>query len=333
MSITPRELRDLEIKESLRGYNRDEVNDLLERAAATIEECERRIADLSERAVAAESAAGRTRETEDVLNRTLVLAQRAADEAREDATREARSLIDDAEARAARIVADAESEARARVEAERRRHDEELAALVARRDAVEAEVARLEAFAVERRAEIIGRIEADLTVLRTGTEGGTGAAPAVAPIVAAAAPPTAPSAPAPEAPMVEAAAPVPEMTAPEPAPAAPVAATLDEPSEALLVDDSEVGPPTGEVDMQSLFGDVVGSEDPTPTETIEASATALFGEVGSAEVLDDDAFFATLREAVDDAAPLGPRDEDPAPGPFDQDASESGFRDVFRRRR
>ena len=88
--------------------------------------------------------------------------------------------------------------------------------------------------------------------------------------------------------MVEAAAPVPEMTAPEPAPAAPVAATLDEPSEALLVDDSEVGPPTGEVDMQSLFGDVVGSEDPTPTETIEASATALFGEVGSAEVLDDD---------------------------------------------
>jgi len=133
--------------------------------------------------------------------------------------------------------------------------------------------------------------------------------------------------------MVEAAAPVPEMTAPEPAPAAPVAATLDEPSEALLVDDSEVGPPTGEVDMQSLFGDVVGSEDPTPTETIEASATALFGEVGSAEVLDDDAFFATLREAVDDAAPLGPRDEDPAPGPFDQDARESGFRDVFRRRR
>ena len=133
--------------------------------------------------------------------------------------------------------------------------------------------------------------------------------------------------------MVEAASPVPEMTAPEPAPAAPVAATLDEPSEALLVDDSEVGPPTGEVDMQSLFGDVVGSEDPTPTETIEASATALFGEVGSAEVLDDDAFFATLREAVDDAAPLGPRDEDPAPGPFDQDARESGFRDVFRRRR
>ena len=133
--------------------------------------------------------------------------------------------------------------------------------------------------------------------------------------------------------MVEAAAPVPEMTAPEPAPAAPVAATHDEPSEALLVDDSEVGPPTGEVDMQSLFGDVVGSEDPTPTETIEASATALFGEAGSAEVLDDDAFSATLREAVDDAAPLGPRDEDPAPGPFDQDARESGFRDVFRRRR
>ena len=48
---------------------------------------------------------------------------------------------------------------------------------------------------------------------------------------------------------------------------------------------------------------------------------------------DDDAFFATLREAVDDDAPLGPRDEDAAAGVFDQDAKEAGFRDVFRRRR
>jgi hypothetical protein len=51
-----------------------------------------------------------------------------------------------------------------------------------------------------------------------------------------------------------------------------------------------------------------------------------------ADVLDDDAFFATLRDAVHDDAPLGPReDEDRF---FDQDADGRGtFRDVFRRRR
>ena len=45
--------------------------------------------------------------------------------------------------------------------------------------------------------------------------------------------------------------------------------------------------------------------------------------------LDDDAFFASLREAVRDDAPLGPRDER---GLYDQDDSEDGRR-LFRRKR
>jgi DivIVA domain-containing protein len=39
MDVTPRELRDVEIREAFRGYNRDEVNDLLERAAARTSAC------------------------------------------------------------------------------------------------------------------------------------------------------------------------------------------------------------------------------------------------------------------------------------------------------
>ena len=53
-------------------------------------------------------------------------------------------------------------------------------------------------------------------------------------------------------------------------------------------------------------------------------------------MLDDDAFFATLRDAVDDESPLGPRDDNDATGEnqfFDQDAERGTFRDVFRRRR
>ena len=81
MEITPRELRDVEIREAFRGYSRDEVNELLERAAATLDAANERVQQMSERLNTAQSETGHTRETEDILHRTLLLAQRAADEA------------------------------------------------------------------------------------------------------------------------------------------------------------------------------------------------------------------------------------------------------------
>ena len=57
-------------------------------------------------------------------------------------------------------------------------------------------------------------------------------------------------------------------------------------------------------------------------------------DVLDAEVLDDDAFFATLREAVHDDTPLGPRDERTETDEMLGETAERGsFRDVFRRRR
>ena len=79
MEITARELRDVEIAEAFRGYNRDVVNDLLERAAATIDASAARVRELTDRLNSAQMEAGRSRETEDILHRTLLLAQRAAD--------------------------------------------------------------------------------------------------------------------------------------------------------------------------------------------------------------------------------------------------------------
>ena len=67
----------------------------------------------------------------------------------------------------------------------------------------------------------------------------------------------------------------------------------------------------------------------------ESSPIDLLGEDAlEADVLDDDAFFATLREAVHDDTPLGPREEgDDNLDFFDDGGDRSGFRDVFRRRR
>src|SRR5439155_1867168 len=119
-----------------RGYHRDEVNDLLERAASTIEEREARINQLTDRLASAQSEAGRTRETEDVLHRTLLLAQRAADEAVAEATAKSRQMLDDADIQSRRLVADAESDARRKGESERRRLEEEILDLAGRRDAL-----------------------------------------------------------------------------------------------------------------------------------------------------------------------------------------------------
>ena len=70
---------------------------------------------------------------------------------------------------------------------------------------------------------------------------------------------------------------------------------------------------------------------PTPRSN-EAPRTPLFPPEQSAdEPLDDEAFFASLREAVSDQSPLGPRDEVPdSTGSYEDDDAKSG---LFRRRR
>ena len=60
MEITPRELRDVEIREAFRGYSRDEVNELLERAAATLDAANERVQQMSERLNTAQSETGHT---------------------------------------------------------------------------------------------------------------------------------------------------------------------------------------------------------------------------------------------------------------------------------
>ena len=90
MEISARELRDVEIGEAFRGYNREVVNDLLERAAATVEAHDAKVQELTDRLRSTQLEADRGRETEDILHRTLLLAQRAADEAVAEAQEKSR---------------------------------------------------------------------------------------------------------------------------------------------------------------------------------------------------------------------------------------------------
>jgi DivIVA domain-containing protein len=354
MEITPRELRDVEIRESFRGYSRDEVNELLERAAATIDAANERMQQLSERISAAQSETGHTRETEDILHRTLLLAQRAADEAVGEATAKSRQMLDDAEMQSRRLIADAEADARRRGETERRRLEEEVIDLAGRRDALLADVEALTRFETDYRDRMARALEADLTALRSRPAASPGTRPEPSeveiPVVSESyarrepeTPPGSSFAPPPASPTSPATPPTP--ATPTPSYASPSASA---PSE---TDVTSHEASTQAIDIQELFDRANANANPssssalafeqpsagtttatTPSDT--GSTPVVGGDAMEAEVLDDDAFFATLREAVHDETPLGPRDDLSGEDMFfDAEAESTGFRDVFRRRR
>jgi cell division initiation protein len=127
MDITPQVLKEVKFTERMRGYDRDEVDEFLERVGAGVAMVQNRLREAAERADAAEARAlalGNRSEAEETLKRTLVLAQRTADAAVAEANETAARTVSEAEARAARMVSDAEAQAavlRTEAEAEARR--------------------------------------------------------------------------------------------------------------------------------------------------------------------------------------------------------------------
>jgi cell division initiation protein len=385
MEITPRELRDIEIHSEIRGYSRDEVNDLLERAAAAIDASNQRVTQMQDRLTSAQSEAVRTRETEDILHRTLLLAQRAADEAVAEATAKSRQMLDEAEMSSRRLVAESEADARRKGESERRRLEQEIVELAGRRDALLADVEALTRFEAEYRERMTRALESDLSAFRDRTTTAPGATPETSDVEIPSARTDVGEAHADDAssPRSSAAAEAivaddtddadqPESDTANREPGSGIGSFTAESasndtsgqrsgSERSGSHESH-GAETSEVDVRTLFEQSHQPQSSTPSREQssvrdqpagEASPPAPPGSARAAglqpldlassdsgvdaDVLDDDAFFATLRDAVHDEAPLGPREEgDDVTGEnrfFDQDAERGTFRDVFRRRR
>ena len=109
--LTPDELVDYPLKQTMRGYSVAQVDELLDRVADSLERLHARVADLEQQLATCEQRLASAAETEGTLKRTLVTAQRAAEQA-----------LDEARERAAKVVDDAEQKARDRLlDAERRR--------------------------------------------------------------------------------------------------------------------------------------------------------------------------------------------------------------------
>lgn len=120
MAYTPVEIRHVTLKKGLLGYGRGAVDQLLDHIATSFEDVWRERADLADRVEQLEAELVHHQEREALLSNTLIAAERAASEAKEDAQRKAEQLVAEAHAEARSITRTAISE-RERLLAEVRR--------------------------------------------------------------------------------------------------------------------------------------------------------------------------------------------------------------------
>lgn len=330
MDVTPQELRDVEIREAWRGYHRDDVDELLERAAATIEHLEEQVHTAQTRAAQAPTPPpARTPAPApvapvapvperrppgvdtDVIQRTLVLAQKAADEAVHEAREKAQQMLAESESKAQALVSEAEASARRIADTERRRLEEEIGQLTAARDTLNADVDALERFEQEYRIRLREAIHAELESLEN-TARGANDRPSVHNV----------QLPAPRS--WSASTPTSDTWSGSTEGVTPVPSSA--PSAAL----PSGGSPT--VNIQAVPAHEQWDSDPGGSWNDAATAAVVDDSAEhEGDSLDDDAFFASLREAVRDDTPLS--DREPTGEHFFDAEEGDDQRKLFRRRR
>jgi cell division initiation protein len=110
MPLTPVEIRHIELRRGLFGYKRVTVHRVMDDIADSFSEVWRERAELMERVEALETELNRHVELETLLRSTLVSAERAAHDMRDQARREADVIVDEANAEARRILREAIAE-------------------------------------------------------------------------------------------------------------------------------------------------------------------------------------------------------------------------------
>ena len=104
MALTPVEIRHVRLGRGFLGYRRSPTDRLLEEIADSFEEVWRERAELQDENERLESDIARHRDLETLLRKTLVTAERSAEELREHARREADVVLAEARAEARKIT-------------------------------------------------------------------------------------------------------------------------------------------------------------------------------------------------------------------------------------
>ena len=165
MDVSPKTLREVEFREKMRGYHPEDVDQFLERVAAGIEVLQDRLRQALERAQKAEAQLAESGGADDTLRRTLVLAQRTADLAVQEAREQAARILAGAEQQAQAMITGAEEEVR-------RAHDQtlvdveaEITRLQVDRDRLQLDIETLTAWVGEHRTRLAAALQSALAVI------------------------------------------------------------------------------------------------------------------------------------------------------------------------
>ncbi len=107
MSLTPLDIHNKEFRKAFRGYEEQEVDEFLDLVVQEYERLYKENIDLKEALAAKDSNIGQYKDLEDTLKKTLVVAQKTADDMKESAVREAEVIIGEARLKAEQIIQDA----------------------------------------------------------------------------------------------------------------------------------------------------------------------------------------------------------------------------------
>lgn len=112
MPLTPLDIHNKEFTRGFRGYDEDEVNDFLDQVIKDYEALIRDKKALEETVQKLEDRLGHFSTIEDTLNKSILVAQETAEEVKQNATKEARLIVKEAEKNADRIINESLSKSR-----------------------------------------------------------------------------------------------------------------------------------------------------------------------------------------------------------------------------
>ena len=169
MDVTAKTLREVEFRERMRGYHPEDVDHFLEEVAAGLELLQERMRQALERASRAEAAASEAGGNDETLRKTLVLAQRTADMAVQEAREQAARITAGAEQQAQSLISEAEERSRRTMEEITAESRAELARLEAARAEAQREVDTLKRWVDEHKTHLMASLrDASEAVERAG---------------------------------------------------------------------------------------------------------------------------------------------------------------------
>ncbi|MEW8978663.1 MAG: DivIVA domain-containing protein [Symbiobacterium sp.] len=112
MALTPVDISNKEFPVRMRGYDRDAVDDFLDQVVQEFEQLIRENTSLREQIEQLQQRLEQYKDLEQSINRTLMLAEQAAEEIKESARREAELLMSQTRAQVERMLENGQAKAR-----------------------------------------------------------------------------------------------------------------------------------------------------------------------------------------------------------------------------